>query len=145
MFAWTGEWAGSESTGVDCQGGYFKKNNSQFVRGWVLGKMGTSAFTPLTKCSLYDIDAGFGNGVESVFKTRIAVSKHDSNGNSLGTLPANQYVLTKNATCGSKNPKLMHITAAGSDEEGPQNCDCFINVCAAGMDFNSFALKGTLR
>ena len=145
VFIWTHGWNGNEAAGSDFQGISFKNSSNIFVNGWLNGATDIGGLTPLTKCSLYDLDLGLGHGVESIFQTRIAVSKFNTSGKQIGTLPANYFVVTKNGTCGATNKKLMHISACGAPDNGPEECDCFINVCSTSMLFNSFALKGQLR
>lgn len=145
VFVWIAAWSGNDAGDYDAQQIFFKRSDSEFVPGWVSGVTDIGGLTPLKRCSLYDIDIGYGNGVESVFQTRSAVKRYDKSGKYVNTISANSFVTTKNATCGSSNRKLMHISSWGPDGGEPTPCDSFIDVCASSMQFNSFALKGELR
>lgn len=144
VFIWEHGFNGNDGVNIDFQGVYFHEGGT-FVHGWLDGESNTGAMTKLTQCSLYDLDPGFGNGVESIFQTRFPVNRYKTDGTYVGTLPANTFVTTKNGTCGANNLKLMHITSYGLDGEGPTMCPSFINLCAGEMQFDRFALKGTLR
>ena len=144
VFVWRNGFNGNDGVNIDYQGIFFEEGGG-FKTGWLSGESKTGAMTKLTQCSLYDLDPGFGNGIESIFQTRYSVARYNSSGQYVATLPANSFVTTKNGTCGDTNPKLMHITSYGLDGEGPTICNSFINVCAAGMQFDRFSLKGTLR
>lgn len=144
VFVWLYSWSGNEGGGADSQGVFFM-NNTSFETGWINGATSIGGITPLTRCSLYDIEMGMGTGVESIFQTRYKVNRYDTNGNYVGTLPANTYISTKSGTSGETNHKIMHISSFGEDGSGPTPCNSFIDITAAGMQFASFALKGTLR
>lgn len=143
VFVWLHEWNGNAG-GADSQAIYFQ-NNGTFENGWINGATAIGGITPLTRCSLYDVDTGYGNGVESVFQTRYAVCRYDASGKYVDTLPANTFLTTKNCTSGETYRKRMHISSYGPDGGDPRQCNSFIDITAAGMQFNSFALKGTLR
>ncbi len=144
VYMWLESWNGNVVEGADYQAIYFKAADGTFKNGWVNGITGTRAMTRLTECSLYDIDI-LGTGVQSVFRTRRAVDKYSTSGNKIGTIPANSFVSTENATCGSTNHKLMHIASWGEDGSDPTLCNMFIDPTEAGMAFSSFALEGELN
>lgn len=75
VFVWTGAWSGNGVEGADSQAVFFKKNGIFFETGWINGAIAIGGLTPLVHCSLYDVDTGMGNGVESVFQTKYPV-KH---------------------------------------------------------------------
>lgn len=146
VFVWTGAWSGNGVEGADSQAVFFKKNGIFFETGWINGATASGGLTPLVHCSLYDVDTGMGNGVESVFQTKYPVKRFDTKGNFVDTLPINTFVTTKEGACGASNRNLMYISSRGVDGGDPVPCESFIDVCEAGMIFkNTFSLLGTLR
>ena len=145
VFMYVSGWNGNVAEGADSHIIRFQKSSNVFETGWLNGATHIRGLTPLTECSLYNLDIGFGHGIESIFQTRRTLKRYDKAGKYIALLPVNSFVVTKNATCGNSNYRYMSISAYGIDGGDPIPFDGFIDVCTGDMSFNNFALKGTLR
>lgn len=147
IFMYVSGWNGNDVEGGDSHIIRFKKTNTTYETGWLNGATHLHGLVPLTECCLYKLDIGLGHGIESIFQTKRAVNRYNSNGKYVDSLPANSFVVTKNGTCGEKNFRYMSISAYGIDGGDPKPFNGFIDVCSGNLNmlFDNFPLKGTLR
>lgn len=155
VFTWVAAWPGNEAGQSDEQRIYFRNSSGVLKYGWINNASAYNTFTSLSNFGKFN--ANLNNKNCAVFRTRRTVKVYDTAGNPYrvrnpinsseylinGSLSANSYVATSDATCGATHPGWMYVECFGPNDPsfGPGFVDIGLNVSSSP---SGISLEGSL-